>query len=661
MLIEMEASCVGSTKNRSLDAKPLVALLFLGFGMAVVPVSAEESSVIELSPFETVGQPSRSWERIEANPLVTQSFEEAQIARRDPGTLSDVLRLAPAIHIDRTGLGGSVSSVYLRGGDPNFTLVLYNGVELNDPTNSRGGGFDFSSVDPSSLAGFSIVKGASSGIFGSEALNGAINLNTFASPGEREGGRVRLEVGEEGYFRANGQWRERDQGGSRYFGADYLDAGDVVRESSLRARRYSAGAEIEVGEGSFLRVFGYAANIGKTAFPDDSGGPEFAVIRERDDRDIEDALAGVNWVSEPSDRFTYQASLSLYDREESLDSPGVAPGLRDPFGIPENTSLNELRRYQLSLYGEWTLSEEISLLAGGEAEQERSEGNSTFDFGFFELDEDYEMRRDSESGFVELVAQPSDALLLQIGGRLDQVDGLDDEFSLLASGEWRLPGIRSVAQVNYGEGFKKPSVFALTNPVVGNPDLRPEFSESVEANWRTLLTPEQADWQATLDVSVFQMDFEDLVDFDPGPPPQLVNRSQVDIEGAEAGLGVYLGDAFEARGFVAYVETSVPGSERELLHRPEWRGGLSLFWAASDEVDLTVDFVYVGRRLDSSIPTGERRLGRYLNTDVTLSWQATDSLELVLAASNLLDENYREAIGFPAPSRWVRLGVESRF
>jgi outer membrane cobalamin receptor len=51
------------------------------------------------------------------------------------------------VHIDQPGARGSISSIYLRGGDPSFTQVLIDGVKVNDPTNNRGGSFDFSTLN----------------------------------------------------------------------------------------------------------------------------------------------------------------------------------------------------------------------------------------------------------------------------------------------------------------------------------------------------------------------------------------------------------------------------------------------------------------------------------------------------------------------------------
>ena len=63
-----------------------------------------------------------------------------------PAQLADLLRRVAGVHVDQVGGRGGTGSLYLRGADPNYTLVLVDGVRVNDPTNARGGSFDFSTL-----------------------------------------------------------------------------------------------------------------------------------------------------------------------------------------------------------------------------------------------------------------------------------------------------------------------------------------------------------------------------------------------------------------------------------------------------------------------------------------------------------------------------------
>ncbi|MEO1029393.1 MAG: TonB-dependent receptor plug domain-containing protein, partial [Pseudomonadota bacterium] len=93
-----------------------------------------------------------------------------------PDTLLETLdRTAGVRAVSTSGIGGG-SFVSVRGGEPNFTLVTLNGVRVSNPSNSAGGAFDFSLLDPSSVDEIDIVKNGRSAIYGADALSGIINI-----------------------------------------------------------------------------------------------------------------------------------------------------------------------------------------------------------------------------------------------------------------------------------------------------------------------------------------------------------------------------------------------------------------------------------------------------------------------------------------------------
>src|SRR6188768_4084481 len=88
-----------------------------------------------------------------------------------PTKLADVL-------VDQVGGRGGTGSVYMRGADPNYTLVLVDGVRVNDPTNARGGSFDLSALDMADVERVEVARGPYSAVYGGDALAGVINIVT---------------------------------------------------------------------------------------------------------------------------------------------------------------------------------------------------------------------------------------------------------------------------------------------------------------------------------------------------------------------------------------------------------------------------------------------------------------------------------------------------
>ncbi|MFT5677273.1 MAG: vitamin B12 transporter, partial [Paraglaciecola sp.] len=89
-----------------------------------------------------------SGSRIDDGILAGQaSLSRQQIDQIKPTSTLQLLRHLPNVQISQNGDAGGHSFVSIRGGESNFTLVLIDGVVVNDPTNSRGGGFDFSLIN----------------------------------------------------------------------------------------------------------------------------------------------------------------------------------------------------------------------------------------------------------------------------------------------------------------------------------------------------------------------------------------------------------------------------------------------------------------------------------------------------------------------------------
>ena len=105
-------------------------------------------------------------------------INEKAIAARNPASAVELFQQIPEIQIDQVGNAGGQGNIYIRGSEPNHTLILIDGVRLNDPTNNRGGGYDLSSLDPSSIERVEIIRGAGSAMYGADAMGGIVNIVT---------------------------------------------------------------------------------------------------------------------------------------------------------------------------------------------------------------------------------------------------------------------------------------------------------------------------------------------------------------------------------------------------------------------------------------------------------------------------------------------------
>jgi outer membrane cobalamin receptor len=579
-----------------------------------------------------------------------------QIEATQASNMTELLRRVPGVHIDQPGGRGSVSSVYMRGGDPNFTLVLLDGVKVNDPTNSRGGSFDFATLDIDNIERIEIVRGPVSVVHGADAVSGVINIITRRG-GKQSAEDVELWLGSFGYGRvllqANGVHGESDYALS----ISSTDDGDPVEGSAFRGKAFNANVGHVLSDNMEIRSTMRAADSDLESFPDDSGGPDFAVLRAVDERDIDELSLGVNYLHSPSDRWRYDIGLKFSDRHEDVDSPGVAPGIRDPFGIPPNTSDNRYRHTSLIMRNSLMISERSQLAFGAELETERGESDGALIIGGAPVPTSFDQRRDSNATFIEARHRFSTGVSLQVGIRVDRPEEFSSETSARIGIAYTLPSSKKTLYANWGEGFKLPSFFALGNPIVGNLNLEPETSRSAEFGIRMPIGGNGA----SADISLFSSVIDDAIDLVEGPPPILVNRSEITARGLEAGITIKPSVQTDLSAQVSYVDTDIVGTKEELRNRPEWRASLAFRWRPRTFLDLQFSLLYVGEVADSSIPTGDRDLDDYIRADLAAIWRTGDKWRYMLAIDNLFDADYEEAIGFPAPGIRLRLGARASF
>ena len=96
-------------------------------------------------------------------------------------SIDDLLRYVPGIEIQARGPMGAQSDIVLRGGTFQQVLVIVDGIRINDPLTGHFN--SYIPIAPSEIDRIEILKGASSAIYGSDAVGGVIHIitKTFAS------------------------------------------------------------------------------------------------------------------------------------------------------------------------------------------------------------------------------------------------------------------------------------------------------------------------------------------------------------------------------------------------------------------------------------------------------------------------------------------------
>jgi len=572
------------------------------------------------------------------------SVEAGEIERVQAADAEQLLQRLPGFSVSRPGGPGGVSEVFLRGAESNFTAVYLDGVRLNDPTNTRGGSFDFSFLGAGGIERIDTATGATSAVYGADAMAGVIQIRTAwpaigtselaaeygTTDDWRMGAAASIEVGQDTTLSLRGS---------------SIDGGDEIEGSSLRLQTAATRLAGTRAGGDPWQVIMRHAQRERSSFPEVSGGPELAILRELERANGDETSVFASTGFSFTDSWTSDLSIGAARIRDSSSVPAVAPGVLD--GQPAFTADSVYRRTELLWINRIILPQSIGFVAGANVVSENGTDDGKVDLGFAVLPNAYELDRYDSSLFVETGRAWGSGWTGTLAGRWDHHDN-GGRLSGKAAIEKTLSDSGSRIWGRAANGFKLPSFFALGNPLFGNPELAAETVRNAEIGY-THVFPGGNQWV----VSAFRARYEDLVDFDFETFTN-INRGRIDNEGVELRTHLRLTE----RMLLRLDGTVSNNSSRSgpLRRRPERSGGVSLDWSITDRWNMNAVARHIGPRLITSIATGDVTDGEYTIVSATIHYERTGRLAAWLAVDNAFDTAYQHAPGFPSPGARLRLG-----
>ncbi len=640
----------------------LVIVMLPAFALAeIASASEDEPTLHRLGP--VVVTASREPQPSEYAPGTFSVIAREEIERGHYTSVVELLRRVPGVHVGQPGARGGRTSIYTRGLDPNHTVILIDGVRMNDPTNNRGGSFDLSTLDPAGVERIEISRGSISAVHGSDAIAGVVNIITRTG---RDAQEFVLDAsgGRWGVVRVAGQARGRVGIADLSLAGAWVDEGDPPDGQQYRGGNLKADVGVKLPAGAELRGTLRFADSKSESFPDESGGDEFAVIRRLEDRDVREVGLHVEATQKTGRWIDYALGFDYRHRREDRDHPGIE--LSGEGIVPRESGRDELDYYALSLRNTVKPLEGFSLTAGGDVYWEEGSNNGRLfnskpsfpSFPAATVPTSFELDRVVGGPFAELHWRSDFGLVLYGGVRADFSNVSSSEVTPRVSAEYLVPVIGLAVKGSWGEGFKLPAFFSLANPLVGNPDLVAERSKG----WDLALSRSFWKQRVAGRLAYFEIEVKNLIDFVPDPQPgQLINRFKVVSRGFEFELNARLLDSLDLNGNLTFTDTDIRHSSDDLLSRPRWRGALTLIWTPLEDVTIRAAALIVGSVKDRSKPTGNVTLDPWGRVDLSASWRVREHVSLYLEIDNLFDSNYAEVIGFRAPGIRPRAGVTVRF
>jgi vitamin B12 transporter len=616
------------------------AALVVAAGLAEAQQGSEPVTTRAEPVVVTATRAEEPLERIGASVTV---IPEEVLRASEYRSVEEALRTVPGVEVERSGSPGKLTTIRIRGADPTQVQVLIDGVRVKSTTT---GDFDFADLSLDDVERIEVVRGPQSTLYGADAIGGVVNIITRRGRGapsafvDAEAGNYDTYRERVGVSGALGAW-------GFSLGASRLDFGGQFPNDDQELTTLNGRVGYALPNRGELALVGRLTDD-RRGIPFRTVFPDFSRARRQDDTF---ALASLEW---------RQPWTAWYDHELRLSSVRDSQTFRDPDSAFERRSDIETNRREADWLHHVQLGRLDTLTAGLEYRNEEGINKGTFS-----------KTTDTWGVLAQDELRLFDRLFLTGGIRYDHNSVFGDATTGRAAVSYVIRPTDTRVKASWAEGFRAPTFNELFFPATfppcpafGNPDLRPQRSESWDAG------VEQQLWarRVRLAATYFRNDFDDLIQtalIDPVNfcfQAQNVGRARTQGVEAEASVapvgGVLLAVAY------TYTETEDLTTGLPLRRFAPHRWAISASWEPLRRLTLTGEVLIATSQFEGE---GVPRNAGYTVVNGSAAyrlpwrWGPLSDVTVHLKVTNLFDEDYAEVAGFPALGTQVVTGLRATF
>ncbi len=584
-----------------------------------------------------------------------------EIENKQEASVLEALRGQPGLNVVQAGGPGAQTAVFLRGAKSEHTLVLIDGIEMNNPI-TPGRNFDFAHLTTDNIERIEIIRGPQSTLYGSDAIGGVINIITKKGKGKPRFG-FSAEGGSFNTF--------REQAGFSF--------GNNLANCSLSVSRFDSGGisaadEKDAGNTENDGYGNTSVSMRAGVTPSEFLEFEFFLRAVNADADL-DNYGGAygddpNYVQSFTQRFIKgQARLSLFDDlweqqvgisfsryETKDDNPTDAAHPVDLVKSNYQGSLKKLD-WQHNLY----LCQTNTLIFGIELEEEKGKFDYYSESVWGPYLVQFSSRRAQTNGYyVQDQVTLWDRWITTLGLRVDDHDRFGSETTYRLTSAYLIPKTGTKVKATYGTGFKAPSLYQLYSQF-GDENLAPEQSTGWDAGLEQSFCKKRLNFGLTY----FKNDFKNLIDFD-SLSFSYKNIAKAESEGVEFYASARPTKQLTLTANYTYTKARDKTTGQALIRRPQNKYALGLNYHFLGRGNVTLDIIHVGRRPDKffdnvTYATTDVTLDAYTLVNVAASYDISKRFRVFGRIGNLLDEHYEEVAGFGTEGLSVLLGLKASF
>lgn len=644
--------------ERNASPAPALAVILLAAAAALASADDQERTPPLRHDVVVTADRIETPEREVGSSITVITSEDLARTRRT--SVLEALRDVLGLTAFQNGGPGAAASVSIRGAASEHTLVLLDGLELNDPINpSRS--FDLAHLPVSDVERIEVLRGPQSPLYGSDAMGGVINIITKTGQGKprlafmAEGGSFPSFTGD---FGISGSGDRVDYSLALYHtrtagvsAASAIYPGNVETDGY---RNLSLSTRFGLAVGSNTRLsFTARATRARTEI-DSFGGPG-----GDDPNSAQDYASSLVRLQ--------LRSLSASTLWERTFVVSWVQARRDYLNPPDDIHPDESEEgaYRSSLLKlDWQnnlyLHPSHTLTAGLEIEQEQGRSDYAAETAWGAVESRFPSILAASGGLYVLDRWKfGDRLIVSAGLRADRHSRSGPAVTFRVAPAWLVRSTGTKIRAALGTGFKSPSLYQLFAPgtswgPIGNAALRPERT----TGWEAGLEQSLAGGRFVIEAAYFHNAFRDLVDFDFGLG--YVNVGRARTRGLELSLEArpVEGAFFRAAYTGLRAHNTLTGDE--LLRRPRDKFSAELGARLFGRLDLAASFLHTGRRPDrdfSVFPYPTVTLPGYTLLGVALSAPAGPGFDLFIRLDNILDARYEPVWGYGAPGFSLSAGL----
>ncbi|MBN1807777.1 MAG: TonB-dependent receptor [Planctomycetes bacterium] len=563
--------------------------------------------------------------------------ESARIMEKVPG-----MRFAPQ------GTPGQQTSLFTRGGESDHTLLLQDGIRVNDQDSY----LDFGRITSAGNGVVEIVRGTGSMLYGSDAMTGTVSAQTMRGEGPWHLTGT-MHTGSWGSCRNAVTYSGSEGPAALALGVDTYCFGGTVPNSDYRQETVFGRGDFTPGGSTELTVVYRSNSVESGWYTNNSTamGPGVpGTFLDPNDRILgEDALGSATLGRFFGERYTLKLTAGAFRFNRFYES--VAPNDTSGF-TPAGTTDMRLNRSQVNVSNEFLLDRRRQgrLLVGFEY----------LDDSFKEVDtrwgSDIDAGRFNSAVFAEYHFVPARGTsAVTAGARLEDNSQFGEFTSCRLSAVQRFGPENNLAlRGSIGKAFRCPSYSELYYPFSGNPSLQVEENLGFDAGFDFAFPASGVSGS----IVYYSNSFDNMVKFD------MMSFTFQNIGEAESS-GVEASCSFRSENLPFSLKAALTTSSAqdstgtELLRRPALTASLSAEYSPSDKLAVGLSAVKVGEWQDLDETYATITMDGYTRFDAFVEWKAAENMTVFARCENIADDYYEPVYSFPALGRTFMIGIRA--